>query len=132
MINNYQNNFPELEFTFERFKWAYQVVMTRCWGFNIDEKKDFELVPFADMLNHDHHIGSLGSYNVSTFSILSKINYTMGDQVYVSYGNKSNEELIGGYGFIIPNNPYNAVEINIQNFNSDDPLISLIFSKLLK
>ena len=36
-----------------------------------------------------------------------------GDKVFSNYGNKSNEELILGYGFVIPDNPADFFHVSL-------------------
>ena len=47
---------------------------------------------------------SNGSYHAS---------YMQGHALYSNYGNKSNEELILGYGFALPNNPADFFHVMI-------------------
>ena len=54
------------------------------------------------------------------------------EQIFVSYGQKSNAELLLLYGFSLDRNPFNAVEISIRltQDKDDDPDGSLYAEKV--
>ena len=43
--------------------------------------------------------------------------YKKGQEVYISYGNKSNRELLLNYGFCMPHNVYNYALVSIKDLN---------------
>ena len=54
------------------------------------------------------------------------------EQVFISYGQKSNAELLLLYGFSLDRNPFNAVEISVglSRDDEDDPDGSLYEEKV--
>ena len=80
----------------------------------MDGEWDLVLVPFVDMLNHQPG-GSPGYLNeASDFVIRASEESLPGEQVYYSYGAKSNLELLTVYGFVIEDNPDDYHEISVS------------------
>jgi len=97
--------------TYEQYVWAYCVVSSRAWNYG----NNFALVPLGDLLNHRSDAGLPGIDATGQYiEVNSTQDYAKGDQVFISYGNKSNAELLGTYGFILENNPIEAAIINFQ------------------
>ena len=53
------------------------------------------------------------------FTARADKDYGVGEEVFISYGPKSNEGLWETYGFLLDENPYNCVEfsVNLDNGN---------------
>ena len=49
-LKKYPDMYPPEFLTKEMFFWAYELVMTRCFGWSLPSTC---LVPFADMFNHN-------------------------------------------------------------------------------
>jgi len=97
--------------TYEQYIWAYCVVSSRAWTFG----NNFVLVPLGDLLNHRPDAGFPGvDVSGQYLEVNATQDYIKGDQVFMSYGNKSNSELLGTYGFILEDNPHEAAIINFQ------------------
>jgi len=97
--------------TYEQYLWAYCVASSRSWNFG----NDFALVPLGDLLNHQSDAGMPGIDITGQYiEVNATRDYAKGDQVFISYGNKSNSELLGTYGFILEDNPHEAAIINFQ------------------
>eukprot|EP00978_Attheya_sp_CCMP212_P011410 scaffold28117_cov56-Attheya_sp.AAC.12 len=113
------------DFTLEAYKWALMNVYSRStdfeWTSDIQLQNEAPLpthrrviVPLFDMMNHDfnsdidHHIDANG--NVSVFNGESSP-ILPGNEIYLNYGNFPNEKLLLVYGFALPNNPFDAVQI---------------------
>jgi len=124
---------PSLTLTFEKYKWAYHVCISRTWTLEIGEEKevDIVLVPLADMFNHAPGASS-GDLNVegTYFSFNASKSYVTGEQLYVSYGRKSNYELMFNYGFALDNNPDDFMTIHFSLKSSN--LVQSIVEPLLK
>ena len=56
----------------------------------------------------------------NVFSAKAEKDYGVGEEVFISYGPKSNEGLWETYGFLLDENPYNCVEfsVNLDNGNN--------------
>ena len=73
------------------------------------------LVPYADLLNHSPYASSYFFYNSIPLSnerevtLYSDRSYARNDQVLISYGQKSNAELLLLYGFVIDRNLFDEV-----------------------
>ncbi|KAJ2851776.1 hypothetical protein IWW36_000921 [Coemansia brasiliensis] len=115
---------PRDVLTFENYVWAAMVVMTRTFTGQIlaqKEESDIRIMlPFMDMLNHDFQAKVEFNDTEKTLNLATCIDISQGDEVCYSYGPKSNDELLLGYGFIIPNNPYNRYTLRLNY--TQDPL----------
>ena len=72
----------------------------------IDGVKTEILVPFADMLNHKRPRQSVWTYDDDTqsFVIRSLTALRSGEQLFDSYGRKSNSRYLLNYGFTVEDN----------------------------
>lgn len=81
------------------------------------------LVPWADMLNHSSEVDTFLDYDGSSEGVVFTTDraYQPGEQVFISYGKKSNGELLLSYGFIPREgtNPADSVEIPLSLKKSD-------------
>mmetsp|Transcript_25263 Transcript_25263/g.32130 ORF Transcript_25263/g.32130 Transcript_25263/m.32130 type:complete len:428 (-) Transcript_25263:61-1344(-) len=121
--------FPEGYFTFQRYVWSYLVVSTRAWSI-AQRDGDRALVPLADMLNHVAGSGQGGTVS-DEFVINSTRNYAAGEQVYDSYGPKTNFELLTTYGFIPENNPHDGAGVELA-LHPEQNLVHSIVEPLLR
>ncbi|KAI5964335.1 uncharacterized protein KGF55_002277 [Candida pseudojiufengensis] len=75
---------------------------------------NFTLAPYIDFINHSDDdqchmkIDSLG------FHVTTSTKYEVGDQIFFNYGPHSNELLLCEYGFIIPHNKWDDLNISEQ------------------
>ncbi|KAJ7528141.1 hypothetical protein O6H91_16G086000 [Diphasiastrum complanatum] len=93
------------------FKHAYVTVCSRAWG--IEALHTLALVPFVDFLNHDSSCRTLLSYDEEKgfAEVVADRDYVAGEQVVISYGRLSNVTLALDFGFTVPHNPFDQVEI---------------------
>ncbi|KAF3645839.1 hypothetical protein FXO38_19456 [Capsicum annuum] len=81
------------------------------------------LVPWADMLNHNCEVKTFLDYDRSSQGIVFTTDraYLPGEQVFISYGRKSNGELLLSYGFVPREgtNPSDSVEVSMSLKKSD-------------
>ncbi|KAL3234905.1 Ribosomal lysine N-methyltransferase 2 [Nakaseomyces bracarensis] len=128
--NDYWNTFS-LDNLFHLFIRVYFTINSRCLYAEIPDKKDdiasrFTLVPYVDYLNHttdvDVHCYPRINYNkqdycgVGQFTIYSgTYRYqTVGEELYLNYGAHSNDFLFNEYGFQVPQNPWNHMDISTE------------------
>jgi len=112
----------------DKYVWAYCIMSSRLWTFG----NEYVLVPLGDLLNHKPEAGLPGlDASGQYLEVNATQDYAKGDQVFVSYGNKSNVELLGSYGFILENNPHEAAVINFQ-LRASNVAISIIEPLLKK
>ncbi|KAK4279066.1 hypothetical protein QN277_016824 [Acacia crassicarpa] len=114
--------FPEEVFNIETFKWSFGILFSRLVRLpSMDEK--FALVPWADMLNHSCDVETFLDYDKSSKGVVFTTDrpYQPGEQVFISYGKKSNGELLLSYGFVPKEgtNPSDSAELLLSLRKSD-------------
>jgi len=123
------NLLPAEYFTYDNYLWAFMVVLTRAWFV----QEQLVLVPMADMLNHSPEAGAGNLEQIDGqyfFVINATKDYAVGEQVYDSYGARSNFELIKGYGFALENNPHDNMLLHFNMKTSN--LVQGIVEPLLR
>ncbi|KAJ2456090.1 hypothetical protein EV183_000433 [Coemansia sp. RSA 2336] len=117
---------PRDVLTFENYMWAAMIMMSRTFTGKLLAQKDENdtriMLPFVDMLNHDVQAKVEFTDTESTLDVATCVDIGQGDEVCYSYGPKGNDELLLGYGFIIPNNPYNRYTLRLNY--AQDPLVA--------
>lgn len=97
------------------FLWAWMCINSRCLYMEMPQAKDasdnFTMAPYVDFLNHlnDDQCGI--KIDTTGFHVVTSSSYSAGDQLYFSYGPHSNEFLLCEYGFTLPNNRWNYVDV---------------------
>merc|ERR1719424_1967138 len=94
------------------------------------------LVPYADLINHspfstayvnaqkgEKIAGGLFGQEDDTVVVFADRPFKKMEQFFISYGQKSNAELLLLYGFSLDRNPFNSVEISV-GLLEEDPLYS--------
>lgn len=120
--------FPENNFTLTAWEWAFSILFSRA--IFLQKENTVALVPYADLLNHSPFVSTYidmqsefltGDKYVALYTDRP---YSKMDQVFVTYGPKSNSELLVSYGFLVERNPYDAVELSAYP-SRDDPLYDM-------
>ncbi|EME28868.1 ribulose-1,5-bisphosphate carboxylase/oxygenase small subunit N-methyltransferase I [Galdieria sulphuraria] len=119
-------NFASKPIDFKQFQWAFGILFSRAICF--PSSKRIALVPYADLLNHspfcsafiDEEKIPFGNGVTEAVVYVDRL-YEPYEQVYVSYGPRSNQELLLLYGFSLERNPFDCVEITI-GLDKTDPL----------
>lgn len=74
------------------------------------------LAPYLDLLNHNHTaktvIKTKCDGNIFKYEIYSGNSVKKYQQIFINYGALDNVKLIADYGFYLPDNPHDAIEIN--------------------
>ncbi|GJQ13480.1 hypothetical protein GpartN1_g5271.t1 [Galdieria partita] len=103
---------------FRQFQWAFGILFSRAICF--PSSKRIALVPYADLLNHSPFCSAYIDEerlpfrdNMTEAVVYVDRLYQPYEQVYVSYGPRSNQELLLLYGFSLERNPFDFVEITI-------------------
>lgn len=107
--------------SFGAYLWSSIMFTSRSFPHKIIDQsaKDGQamLLPLIDLLNHDNSTRVNWEYksvdNTGYFSIHSQEQLIKGYEVYNNYGAKGNEELLMGYGFVIPDNPNDSVALRL-------------------
>ncbi|CAE7434924.1 LSMT-L [Symbiodinium natans] len=117
--------FPLDVFTLPRYIWAYAVLLSRSFRLRFGRKSEIiALVPFVDFINHDPdskayvagvtEAGGWGKEAAGRYVLLkTDRQYEAQEQVFDSYGKRSNDELLLLYGFSLEKNVHNFVEISL-------------------
>ena len=125
--------FPSHLYSFDLFLWSFVILFSRAT--RLPSKlsgEELALVPYADLLNHSPYsstyIDSQTAWGISSFlnkrqevAVYSDRSYKKFEQVFISYGEKSNSDLLLLYGFALERNPFNAVDITV-GLSKEDPL----------
>lgn len=125
-------------FSEREYIWASTIVITRCFGFEVDDDpntpasySESGLVPVADMLNHAKNQSTIWGYEQGHFCIRAHSTITVSREIFDTYGHKCNSRFFINYGFLLEDNEeYNQAVIFLQpefnisqthgiNFDSD-------------
>ncbi|KAI3809686.1 hypothetical protein L1987_19284 [Smallanthus sonchifolius] len=122
IFSKHPNLFPEEVFNMETFRWSFGILFSRLVRLpSLDGR--VALVPWADMLNHSCDVETFLDYDKSTKGVVFTTDrpYQPGEQVFISYGRKSNGELLLSYGFVPRQgtNPRDSVELPLMLKKSD-------------
>lgn len=109
-----QGEFPREQYTREKFAFTWKTIQARTFGRRLPWTA---LVPFADCLNHtnvatkyDLDVDSNGMFRLFPSGSNS---YAAGKEVFNSYGRRSNFQLLLDYGFALPENEWDYVDIEL-------------------
>lgn len=71
------------------------------------------MVPVFDMLNHDPEAEMAHFFDRETqqFKLVSHQHWAAGAQMFINYGALSNHKLLALYGFVIDQNPFDALDL---------------------
>ncbi|XP_022133564.1 histone-lysine N-methyltransferase setd3 isoform X2 [Momordica charantia] len=113
--------FPEIidSFNYQHFMYAYALVTSRAWG----SAKGVSMIPFADFLNHDGTLEAviLNDDDNQLSEVIADRDYAPGEHVLISYGKYSNATLMLDFGFALPYNMHDQVQVQVVA-TGNDPL----------
>ncbi|KAK2405662.1 SET domain-containing protein [Trifolium repens] len=120
VLKSFRQSFGD--FTCKDFMHACAQVGSRAWG----STKGLSLIPFADFLNHDGISEAIvmSDDNKQCSEVIADRDYVPGEQVLIRYGKFSNATLMLDFGFTIPYNIYDKVQIHCD-IPKQDPLRDL-------
>ena len=103
-------------YTRQRYSWAFAILLTRLCRLPSRGNEE-ALIAWADMANHDVSVTSFLNWDSGRRCVSFQLDrsYSAGEQVCVSYGQKTSGELLLSYGFMIPpdTNPHDAYQLPI-------------------
>jgi hypothetical protein len=97
------------------------------------------LLPYADLLNHQPGVETFldfeGDAHTGGVVLRADRAYAAGQQVFISYGEKSSGELLLQYGFVPPataaTNPHESVPVAVM-LDAEDPLYDAKLAAMLR
>lgn len=92
LFQEHSEKFPSSVFTFDHFLWGAATVASRAYGDDA-EGTHLCIAPLVDFLNHRAGALQLTRFGNGIVAYAHK-HYDVGEQVWVSYGGKSNAELL--------------------------------------
>ncbi|KAJ8133604.1 hypothetical protein O1611_g17 [Lasiodiplodia mahajangana] len=110
---------PADNFTWELFLWAATVFSSR--GFTSDlitttkePKGSFPILyPVLDVFNHHTGAKVRWQFCEGDYDLYLEEKVDQGQQIFNNYSPKGNEDLLMGFGFCIPDNPYDQVAVRL-------------------
>jgi SET domain/Rubisco LSMT substrate-binding len=113
------HSYPELlgAATLELYQWALTTVYSRAVGAQRRGVYTRCIPPVVDMANHNPEAGTetadtlFYDERTDTVSFINMIPKQPGEECFAVYGTYPNGKLLYSYGFVIPNNPYRAVDL---------------------
>ena len=113
------------QFKFNRFKEARVLISSRIFGISINQNKTDVLAPFADLLNHKRPRQTQWYYddNLESFVIQAIENIKQGDEIFDSYGKKTNARFLLNYGFCLDDNDTSEYLLSVE-LNENYPLFN--------
>lgn len=113
---NFQaSNFQDLDL----FAWAWFTVNTRGVYFQ-DGFDNLALAPFLDMFNHDWSVQVQSKVLKNSFYVLVAETETQAEQqVFINYGPHDNLKLYLEYGFVLSQNPHDAIQLELEDLIVD-------------
>ena len=110
---------PIRKYKFELLARYYFIVQSRLFNININGKDLSALVPYIDMYNHNNNTDNYTTWNYNKdkecFCIEAYNYIDKGEEVFTSYGTKSNTDLYILYGFTQKDNERKSVTLEFNN-----------------
>ena len=115
---------------YDLFAWALSTVLSRALSVSSStSSKFYSFIPGVDLLSHDANanceirlVSSDNNNNnkaADTVEVHAIRDIKNGEECTISYGNqRSNDELLRKYGFCVPNNPNDFIQVRLQASNS--------------
>ncbi|RDL36070.1 SET protein [Venustampulla echinocandica] len=108
--------FPDISYDDYLYHWL--IINTRTFYFLIPKAKKrpphldcLAQSPFADYFNHAAH-GCKVAFDDTGYEISTDRPYEKGSEIYISYGNHSNDLLLAEYGFILEENHWDEITLD--------------------
>ena len=125
LMAKHPNAFPSEHFTYANWEWAFTMLFSRAIRLrNLQRGETLALVPYADLINHSPFSQAYidarqeGDWLFKTGEeevvLFADRGYRRMEQIYISYGPKSNAELLLLYGFAVERNPFNSVDLTVS------------------
>ncbi len=140
LCDQHPDVFPREHFTYEAWEWAFTNLFSRAIRLrNMKEGETLSMVPYADLINHSPYSGAYldaretGDWLFKTGGeeviLYADRGYRKMEQIYISYGPKSNADLLLLYGFALERNPFNSVDVTVSIAPRTKELVKAAFDE---
>ncbi|KAL4968340.1 ribosomal N-lysine methyltransferase [Aspergillus stella-maris] len=109
--------FPSTDFTKYAHNWA--IINSRSFYYISPGKEEPEdwndaiaMVPYADYFNHADDAACEVVFDGEWYTFKATRRYEKGEEIYMNYGEHSNDFLWVEYGFSLPNNPSDSIYLD--------------------
>lgn len=136
VFSKFPEKFPAKHFTFDNFLWAYAILFSRGVRLDFPDRDAFvALVPYIDLINHAADsktfiTGVFGGAEIEGIrhkerfiTVLADKFYDKYQQIFISYGPKSNAQLTMLYGFAFEVNKEDFVEVTMSHLLKGSPFL---------
>jgi len=109
-------------------KWAFCVISSR--SYDTHNHGECIILPVGDLFNHSPNYDNVAwrQHNKPKWEWVSNSKISPGMEIAISYGNKTNLELMKKYGFVLPNNDRSNLEFPRSSNVSEANLHNMIFN----
>jgi hypothetical protein len=125
LMARFPERFPPEHYTFDNWVWAFTMLFSRAIRLqSLQQGETLAMVPYADLINHSpfsqayidaRQVGDwLFKSGEEEVILYADRGYRRMEQIYISYGPKSNAELLLLYGFAVERNPFNSVDVTVS------------------
>lgn len=116
LTRSYPDRFSYEKYTLQEFQFAWNIIQSRSFGRRLPWTA---LVPFADCLNHSNvatKYDLINSDGKELFRLYpsGSTTFAAGQPVFNSYGRKPNFYLMLDYGFALPDNEWDFIDIDLN------------------
>jgi len=127
LAKRFPQTFKPSIYTEDEWMWAMGTIYSRATEGVVDGGEQRFIVPMMDMANHSFEAVATHGFDApsNTFRITSTAGIAANTQMFINYGPIGNAKLLHVYGFCVPNNPYDYV----QMFLGMDPAAELYEQK---
>lgn len=124
-IPSAQDDYWNPDEDFEHYKWALNAIYSRSTDFFINQDHRRVIAPLFDMMNHEFASNVTHAMDQNgNLSVFAGSDIPAGSEIFLRYGDFPNEKMLSVYGFVVPFNPYDAVQIYAP-IPSADPLFAI-------
>jgi protein-histidine N-methyltransferase len=102
-------------FSYAEFTWARLTVLTRTFRLTVQGQSTRAIVPLADLFDHHRPMEASWTFDSErdSFTLTALQDFLPGDLIRISYGRKSNCELLVHYGFCLEENEDDTAEVQV-------------------
>ena len=115
---------PSFSFTYDSYAHARRLVYSRLFSYRTElGNRSSALVPMLELLNHAHDdsYNTLWTYNTTlhAFTLTTNVPLAPHQPLLISYGDKSNTQLLTAYGFVLENNTWDTAEVEYEGVDEN-------------